>query len=154
MDVGRMAVLSDPSGAVFGLWQARSHKGFEVASELNSLLWSELATHDLAGSRDFYTRLFGWETQGHPSSPEGYLVCRKSGVGFGGIMRMTDEWGDAPPGWFCYFWVEDCDRSVAELKQLGGSACTEPWDIQGVGRIAACSDPQGARFYLIKPQPM
>ncbi len=154
MDVGRMAVLRDPSGAVFSLWQARRHKGFGVANEVNSLLWSELATRDLAGSRDFYTKLFGWEAQGHPSSPGSYLVCSKGEVGFGGIMQMTAEWGETPAHWSCYFWVDDCDRSVANIKELGGTVCVDPWDIQGVGRIAACSDPQGATFYLIKPQPM
>jgi hypothetical protein len=153
-DVGRMAVLGDPSGAVFNLWQARRHKGFEVTNEVNALLWSELATRDLTGSRDFYTKLFGWEAQGHPSSPEGYLVCSKGGVSFGGIMQMTEEWGDTPAHWSCYFWVEECDQGVARTKELGGSVCIDPWDIQGVGRIAACSDPQGARFYLLKPQPM
>lgn len=154
MDVGRMAVLSDPSGAVFSLWQARSHKGFGVANEVNSLLWSELATRDLAASRDFYTKLFGWETKGHPSSPGAYLVCRNAGMDFGGIMQMTEEWGDAPPHWSCYWWVEECDRSVARLKELGGTVCVDPWYIRGVGRIAVCSDPQGAKFNLIQPEPM
>ncbi len=154
MDVGRMSVLSDPTGAVFCLWQAKDHKGFGVANEVNSLLWTELATRDMAGSSEFYSKLFSWKTKAHPTSPGDYLICSNAGMDFGGIMKMSEEWGEAPPHWTCYYWVEQCDRSVARLKELGGAVIVGPFHIQGVGWIAVCADPQGAKFCLIQPEPM
>src|SRR4051812_48608335 len=37
MDAGRMAVLSDPEGAVFCVWQPNQHKGANVVNEHGSL---------------------------------------------------------------------------------------------------------------------
>src|SRR5436190_529780 len=33
VDVGRMAVISDPTGAVFAVWQAKKHKGVGISNE-------------------------------------------------------------------------------------------------------------------------
>ncbi len=150
MDVGRMAVLKDPSGAAFSLWQAGSHKGVGIANEPGALAWTELATRDLTGAGAFYSKLFGWETRDHPILPGGYLICKNAGTDFGGILRMTEEWGDVPPHWSVYWQVSDCNSSAAKIKELGGTICRGPWDIPGVGRLAVCSDPQGAMFYLIQ----
>ena len=46
MDVGRMAVIQDPTGAVFALWQAKAHTGAGVVNVPNSVCWNELATPD------------------------------------------------------------------------------------------------------------
>jgi uncharacterized protein len=154
MDAGRMSVLSDPAGAVFCLWQSKSHRGFGVAQEVHSLLWSELATRDMEGAEKFYSSLFGWQTKGHPTSPGEYLICSNAGMDFGGIMKITEDWGDVPPHWTPYYWVKSCSESVDKVKELGGTACVGPFHVPGVGWIAVCDDPQGAKFCLIEPQPM
>src|SRR5882672_2563499 len=65
MDVGRMAVIIDPTGAAFCIWQPGTHAGFGVKGEPNSVTWNELLTTDTARAIDFYTRLFGWEAKTH-----------------------------------------------------------------------------------------
>ena len=37
MDLGRMAVITDPIGASFSIWQAKKHSGVGVMSETGSL---------------------------------------------------------------------------------------------------------------------
>lgn len=59
-DVGRMAVIQDPTGAVFALWQAGTHKGAGISNVPNSFCWNELATKDITKAGEFYTGLFGW----------------------------------------------------------------------------------------------
>ena len=39
MEHGRMAVITDPQGATFCLWQAKKHCGIQVFGEPNSLGW-------------------------------------------------------------------------------------------------------------------
>src|SRR5262249_46454543 len=61
MEVGRMAVIQDPTGAVFQLWQPKSHIGAKVLQEPGALTWTELATPDTEAAKTFYTSLFGWK---------------------------------------------------------------------------------------------
>ncbi len=46
MNVGRMAVLQDPSGAVFEVWEPKLHIGAKILNEPGALCWSELTTRD------------------------------------------------------------------------------------------------------------
>ena len=60
MQAGRMAVLADPEGAVFMVWQAEDHKGAKVVNEHGSLNFNGLASRDLKTARAFYGDVFGW----------------------------------------------------------------------------------------------
>ena len=149
-DFGRMAAFQDPTGAFFSVWQPGTHKGMGLAYEPNTLCWSELATRDPEGAEKFYKELFGWQTNSHPAAPGGYLELKNGKSSFGGILKMTEEFGNAPPHWAVYWQVSDCDASAAKLKELGGTLHHGPFDMPSVGRIAVCADPQGANFYLIQ----
>ena len=60
MDAGRMAVLQDPTGAVFQVWQAKNSIGAKILNEPGALCWTELTTTDTKAAEAFYTKLFGW----------------------------------------------------------------------------------------------
>ena len=49
-DAGRMTVAQDPTGAVFGIWQAGEHHGAELANEPGSVTWNEVQTPDLGAA--------------------------------------------------------------------------------------------------------
>ena len=59
-----MAVLTDPEGAAFCVWQAKQHKGARIVNEPGSLNFNGLNTRDVDGARSFYGSVFGWETLG------------------------------------------------------------------------------------------
>ena len=46
MDLGRMALVRDPVGAQFALWQGRAHTGAQVVNEPGSLVRNDLVTAD------------------------------------------------------------------------------------------------------------
>ena len=54
-DAGRMAVITDPEGAAFCLWQPNNHKGAEVVNEQGSLNFNTLATRTPEVAKTFYT---------------------------------------------------------------------------------------------------
>jgi len=85
MDVGRMAVIQDPQGAFFMLWQPKSHIGAGLVNEPGALCWNELQSPDVDASATFYGDLFGWETQQFEGSPDPYLVVMNNGRGNGAI---------------------------------------------------------------------
>ena len=76
-DAGRMAVLADPEGAVFCVWQAKNNKGAKVVNEHGSLNFNGLATRDVDGAEAFYGAVFGWQTMSLTSG----LMWRLPGYG-------------------------------------------------------------------------
>jgi predicted enzyme related to lactoylglutathione lyase len=150
-DVGRMAVIQDPTGAMFCVWQAKKHSGVGVYAEPNAFCWSELMTHDMAAATKFYTGLFGWSAY-VTTNPAGfsYTHWRMDGVDFGGMMALKPEWGPAPPHWMDYVSVTNCDETVAKATSLGGKICYPPMSIPDVGRFAGLQDPQGAVLSVIQ----
>jgi uncharacterized protein len=153
MDVftaGRMAVIHDPSGARFALWQGNEHKGAKRIGETSTVCWNELATRDLAASIKFYQGLFNWSAETKPVGDSSYTEFTLAGQPVAGMIEMTDEWGDVPPHWMTYYAVDDCDSSVAKAAELGAHICVPATDIPDVGRFSVIADPQGAVFSVIK----
>lgn len=156
MDLGRMAVFVDPTGAVFGIWQAKEFPGADLVNEPNSLCWNEVLTRDYEANRAFYPTVFGWAV-GHPQfegAPETYTVWEREGEPVGGMMQMTDEYfpAEVPPHWSVCFAVADCDATVAQAQEAGGTVTAEPMDMP-IGRFAGLIDPQGAPFAVMQLTP-
>lgn len=151
MDVGRMAVVQDPTGAVFCLWQAKQHIGARVLNEPGALVWTELTTHDPTIARDFYTQLFGWTTKSSEMDERIGTYTEFTAPGAqaptGGMMKMPPGL-NAPSYWMPYFQVADVDASTRRAEQLSARVMVKPADIPGGGRFSIATDPQGAFFGL------
>jgi predicted enzyme related to lactoylglutathione lyase len=150
MDVGRMSVIQDPTGAVFAIWQAGTHAGAGVNNVPNSFCWNELATSDTAKAGDFYSGLFGWGKNVKEMGPMTYTSFMNGDRPAGGMYKPTPEMGDIPPNWLTYFAVDDADATASKAKELGATITVPPKDIPDVGRFAIIEDPQGAFFGIIK----
>lgn len=145
MDVGRMAVIQDPQGAHFELWQPKAHFGAALVNAPGAVVWNELNTPDLDAASAFYTGLFGWTVAPFEGSPGPYLSIKNGEANAGGIRPLTQP--GVPPHWLVYFGVEDLDAALAKVGELGGTVHAGPIDIQ-VAKIAVAADPQGAVFAL------
>jgi predicted enzyme related to lactoylglutathione lyase len=150
MEVGRMAVIQDPQGAFFELWQPRSHIGASLVNAPGALVWNELNSPDIDASKAFYGSLFGWDIapfDGGADTGNGqpYYAIKNGAANAGGI-RASEQPGP-PPFWLAYFGVEDLDASLSQVSELGGTVHAGPIDIQ-IAKIAVVADPQGAVFAL------
>ena len=152
MDVGRMAVIQDPQGSVFSVWQAKTRIGATHGGPLGKVMWPELHTPDPVGAAGFYTRLFGWKTQPASGVESAQYVEWINGEShFAGMMPMSGpEWQGLPPHWMIYVTVADCDERAARAKELGAAVCVPPTDVPNVGRFAVVNDAQGATFSMIQ----
>ena len=150
MDFGRMALLADPQGAVFALWQAKSHTGSRLVNEIGSYGWLELATSDVPAATVFYTKLFGWETKVGPVGGVPYTQWRLGPGYVGGCLKLDAARGGGTPRWLVYFRVEDCIAAAVTVAARGGSVLAPPRDLEGIGRTAVFADPQGAAFAVIE----
>ena len=151
MDVGRMAVVRDPTGAMFALWQPKLHIGAQLVNEPGTLCWNELDTKDVEAAAKFYAGLFGWTTKTIPGAmAQEYTEFYQGDKPAGGMIQIQDDWGPVPPHWAAYFAVEDCEASFEKAKGLGAKVFVPPTDIKDVGQFAVLEDPQGAHFAVIQ----
>lgn len=146
LDAGRMAVITDPTGAAVSLWQPNKHIGADLVNTVGAMAWNDLITPDLEKAQSFYADLFGWT---YEDAGGGYQVIKNNGRMNGGMMEMTKEMGDMPPAWNVYFTVASIDDSIAKLTEMGGSVLMEP-SKGDHGTIAVVADPTGAAFSIIE----
>jgi predicted enzyme related to lactoylglutathione lyase len=147
MDVGRMCIVEDPTGAKAALWQERGHKGAGVKNDPGTLAWVELMPQDTAKAQAFYTQLLGWTPDTRQMGPIQYTSFLVGGQPTAGMMKAQS---DMPSNWLVYFAVESCDRTVEQASKLGAKVQVPAEDIPGVGRFSVLQDPQGAFFALIQ----
>jgi uncharacterized protein len=151
MDLGRMAIFADPTGAVFGIWQPGSFIGAGLVNEHGAFSWNELGTRDTAAAKAFYGAVFGWDAADNDMGEMGTYTEWKRGEGSaGGMMDVSGRLPDEVPAhWLTYFAVDDADAATETVKAKGGSVSFGPIDIP-VGRFAIVQDPHGAAFAVIK----
>ena len=167
LDAGRMAVLTDPDGAAFCVWQPNNHKGARVVNEHGSLNFNTLTTRDLAAAEAFYGAVFGWQTLAIPAgvmwtlpgygdhleektpglreqlaqigAPEGFIDVVAA------LSPIADGDFDSSAGWSVSFAVDDVAAVAAKASEFGGEVVSGPLDAPWA-RLAVINDPQGASF--------
>jgi len=149
---GRMAVLQDPTGAHFIVWQAKDNAGIGVSGEPGTFCWADLSTPDRDRAAKFYSALFGWKiTPGQDKDdPNGYLHIQNGETMIGGIQTSAGRNAQAPAHWLIYWYVNDVDASAKKAKDMGATFYLPPTTIEGVGRMAVMADPQGAVSAIFK----
>jgi predicted enzyme related to lactoylglutathione lyase len=152
MDQGRLAVITDPAGAVICLWEARSHIGAEVVNEHGAFSWSELITPDPEAVASFYGTMFGWTVETAPMPAGTYTVFHVAGGNENGIAgAMAPPMDGMPTFWGTYFNVDDAAATVSTAKELGAQIMMDATPMPGVGTLATIVDPQGAVFSVMSP---
>ena len=146
MQAGRMGVFQDPSGAYFSVWQPGEHKGSEIVNEDNTWGWSELNTNDIAKTKPFYQKVFGWGLKENPG-PQPYTEWQVNGRSVAGGMQALPP--NVPPHWATYFNVADVKAAIEKVKKLAGQVLMGPQDTPQ-GPFAVIRDPQGAVFQIIQ----
>jgi uncharacterized protein len=146
IDAGRMAVLADPSGATFCVWEAGRHIGAQVFDVPGALCWTELSTPNLGAAEGFYTKLFGWKTRrDHAKSPS-YVEVMHDGKPLASMLRSELSPHLKASSWMPYFAAADVDDALAIARRHFGKLLVPPTDLPGVGRYAVLRDPLGAPF--------
>lgn len=147
--VGRFAVVQDPGGAVFALFQSSTPGASDTDRRppLHTFCWSQLMTGAVEASVPFYEALFGW-TSG--DMPGGMKVFSRGEQAVASLMAFPEQSEDMHPHWLQYVAVDDTDATFAQATEAGASVYVQPQTIPGMGRFAVLADPTGAAFALWK----
>src|ERR1700690_3905689 len=132
MDAGRMAVIQDPTGAYFCLWQSNKSTGIGIASVHGTLCWADLSTSDTKRASDFYSGLFGWQIFADPKDKSGYLHIKNGEHFIGGVPPSKYLQPGVPPHWLAYFQVDDVDATANKAKKMGAKFFVPPTTVKGV----------------------
>jgi predicted enzyme related to lactoylglutathione lyase len=149
-DLGTMAIVTDPGKGRIGVWQPGLHKGFGIVAETGAPSWFELHTREYDASVRFYTDVFKWDAHAMSDTPEFRYTTLGEGEGrLAGIMDAAAFSPDGSPAqWSIYFGVDDTDKALAKIVDLGGAIVLAAEDTP-YGRLAQASDPTGAGFKLV-----
>lgn len=146
---GRMAMMTDPAGVFYGVWQPAGHEGFALFNEAGAPVYHQLTTRDYAGGLDFYRKVFGWSTEVVSDTDEfRYSTASFDGEALVGVMDGSVYLPEGVPGaWTTFFGAEDVDKTIEVIVANGGSV-VRPAEDTPYGRLAAVTDPTGAGFNL------
>jgi predicted enzyme related to lactoylglutathione lyase len=149
--VGRLAVASDPSGAVFGILQAAAtgdrgiHRG--IHSVPGTPAWAELITYEAQVTAKFYQDVFGHVAQPDRSAGPDQLTLHLTDGPVASVRSMGSKPRDQGARWTTRFGTTDVDALVRRATGLGGTVIEPPHN--GLcGRVATLADPEGAVFTL------
>ncbi|MFI1397142.1 VOC family protein [Streptomyces sp. NPDC020681] len=157
-DAGRMAIATDPTGAVFGIWQAAAHSGIAIHGTHGTPVWNELVTAETSSVVKFYQAVFGYKAE--PAAPSDKDADEDADEDY--VTLLLDDRpvaalrgvGTALPRhrgtrWMTYFEVEDTDQAAEKVATLGGHVI-EPPRQEAAGRLATVADPEGAVFTIVR----
>ena len=152
-DLGAMAILADPGGAMVGMWQPGEHRG-GVVGTIGAPCHFELHTRDYDTSVAFYKDVFGWDPETAADGPDlRYTVLNVADGENAGIVDATSWLPDGVPAhWSVYFAVDDVDATLARVAELGGTTIV-PGEITPYGVLATAADATGAIFKLRADNP-
>jgi uncharacterized protein len=144
MDVGRMAVIQDPTGAFFCIWEPRANIGAKRVNEPGALTINQLNTSNPERAEEFYAGVFGWRFDKVSEDPAYWGIYNGDRLN-GGMMEQS------PSAWLVYFGSESVDDDAGRIAELGGRVIVEPTPVPS-GRFLVAQDPQGAVFALTSGQ--
>lgn len=122
-------------------------------SDHGTFYWNELNTHAPEKAREFYSKVIGWQFEEMPMPHGGaYLIAKQDGKPVAGVFPMSGpDFEGMPSHWLSYLAVDNVDQRLAAAKQAGAQVIREPFDVEGVGRIAILKDAAGAGIGWMTP---
>ncbi|MGF1431264.1 VOC family protein [Kitasatospora sp. LaBMicrA B282] len=151
-DAGRLAVVADPAGAPFGVWEGPMDTGPVLSAIPGAPVWIELRTTDAFAAALFYGEVFAWDNREAEHLEVRWehdrVVLRTGRRSVAALAQVTDP--EERPMWHVYFSVPDADRAAELADRLGADVFGEVRD-SPYGRVVQLRDPQGGRFSLIGP---
>jgi uncharacterized protein len=158
-NVGRIAMVADPQGVPFYLMAPVAPPGMPDATSdvfdrhaRQRVNWNELASPDLAASKAFYNRHFGFEfKESMNMGPMGdYCFIDHHGQRLGAVMQRQGE--QQPAAWLFYIGVPSIAAAARAIEASGGKLLMGPHELPTGEWIVLATDPAGAGFGLSGPK--
>lgn len=125
----------------------------------HTIVHFEIPADNIVKLKSFYERLFDWKFIHSPVENMDYWLIitvptndkgmlKRPGVNGGMFVRKPEQ---KNLGSVNYFTVEDIDKYLSKLSELGGKVLITKQEVPTVGFIALALDPEGNEFGLLQP---
>jgi predicted enzyme related to lactoylglutathione lyase len=121
-----------------------------ATATVGKFVWHEQVSSDPKQAQDFYTALFGWDTEAFKPGEVDYTMILSGGQSHGGFGKAME--GAPPPHWLSHVRVANVEETIEKAKGAGGKLAAGPFEMGEVGRIAIIGDPQGAYISAYEPE--
>jgi predicted enzyme related to lactoylglutathione lyase len=119
------------------------------AATVGKFVWHEQVSSEPKEAEDFYTRLFGWDTEVYKPGEVDYPMISARGQNHGAFATAME--GAPPPHWLSHVHVEKLEDTLEKVTGAGGKVAAGPFEMGEVGRLAIIADPQGAYVSAYQP---
>ena len=133
---GRMALVTDPGGALVLLLRATGGDPPDVRAEPGGWLWRELWTHDVSEALAFYASVADYERREVSFRGGTYTILETNGEPRAGVTELPDP--EIRSSWLPYVRVKDPVHAVARAETLGARVLVQDEN------AAILLDPNGA----------
>lgn len=155
---GWRALLADPTGATYGIWEPADDRSPTPSSApTGALVWSELQTTDPYAARDYYGELMAWSTDDPNENPDFIaddLCFLRNGAPLARLRAVRPSDVPDAPRWLPGFSVDSLADTTERARDLGATVSDVPAAIEDEQPLVALlTDPAGAACLLVEPQP-
>jgi uncharacterized protein len=106
----------------------------------------DIASDDPQRAKKFYESLFGWKMMGPPGMTDYYLFDTQDLEGKKSAGGGLGKRGDPSQKITVYFGVDDIDKYIPQIVNLGGKIIMPKTPVPGWGFLANCIDTEGNPF--------
>ena len=138
MDVGSMALVLDPTGAVHGFWQANTFSGVEIMYEPNTPGWFDHASDNPAKASQYYQSVLSNGIEA--DEQDGMTILRRGDQWFASFTHEDPSTSNQSPRWTPVFVVDSLERIRARVRELSGNVLVEEISVPG-SAISILQDP-------------
>jgi predicted enzyme related to lactoylglutathione lyase len=132
-------------------------------AKMNPVVHFEMPAEDKKRMAEFYTKVFGWQTQFLGAEMGEYVVVsttetdsngrpKNLGTINGGFYQKGDDPNTHHPS--VVIGVDDIEQSIKDIKKSGGTVLGEPVEIPGIGLYVSFIDTEGNRSSILQPSGM
>jgi uncharacterized protein len=128
--------------------------------KMNPVVHFEMPAGDRIRMADFYSRVFGWQTEMLGEEMGNYVLATTSendengrpkypGTINGGFYPRKDDWPTQYPS--IVIAVDDIRESMQQIADAGGRLIEEPHEIPGIGWYVSFLDTENNRLSILQP---
>lgn len=139
---GRVALIRDPQGAGFTIYEGDKLQSTRTDNEINTLVWNELHISNADNIIPFYEGIFDWKFT--EKSPNHYQI-HSQGNHIADALQIPNEYKGKYEYWVCTFGVKDLRKTQKMILNNGGSIIIEEND-----RILFTDNSGEAFFYIVE----
>ena len=144
---GRFAVIIDPQKAPLMLIEPGERR-IGGTKGPGSWVWAELWTDDVDAAANFYAEVIGYRQSEVERRDEMYRVFQFGEELRAGLVKIPPELENVEPGWAPYVGVENLDKTMVRVRELGGRVIFATKDNPVRGAVALIVDPAGAALFV------